>query len=319
MIVFTSLENIKTPPTAIALGLFDGVHMGHQEVIQYAVAAKKEGLIPAVFTFTTGGTSDARPESKKDSQYILTNDLKEKFLEEIGIETIFQIPFLEFRGLTPEQFVKNIVIDTFNAKKIICGFNFHFGKNASASAEDMIKIAHKYDVEVIKVDGVMWDGDAISSTRIRNSLYEGDISSVNAMLNKPYAIRGKVMYGNRIGRTIQFPTINQYFGKDQLVPRHGVYASFVEVDGKIHPGVTNIGTKPTIGVNDPLSETYILDFDRDLYGEYITLNLLEFIRPEQKFDGIDSLRAQIAKDTVTAQHIYEKYAANKPVWLKAKL
>lgn len=309
MITYTSFENLNMPPTSVALGQFDGIHLGHQAVISKAVEGKSRGLLPAVFTFTAGSTVETAPAKKVDNQFILTPQLKNLAMEYLGVEAVISPPFQSFRGLSPEEFVKNIVIDVFQAREISCGFNFHFGKNAHASADDLTRIAAKYGVKVHKIDGVQWNGEPVSSTRIRRCLKEGDVRSANAMLGIPYMIKNEVILGNRIGRRIQFPTINQAFYPGQLIPRYGVYAAYVEIGEKKYPGVTNIGVKPTVGSETPLAETYIVDFSGDLYGPSPVLHLLEFLRPEQKFPSLEKLKETIALNARQTVEVYQKYFA----------
>lgn len=307
MITYTSLEKLNMPPTSVALGQFDGIHLGHQAVIGKAVEGKARGLTPVVFTFTSGNTAETAPAKKVDNQFIFTPQLKELAMAYLGVEAVISPPFQSFRGLSPEEFVKHIMIDTFHAKEISCGFNFCFGKDAHADADDLTRMAAKYGVKVHKVDGVQWGGEPVSSSRIRECLKAGDIRSANAMLGIPYMIKNEVILGNRIGRRIQFPTINQAFFPGQLIPRFGVYATYLEIDGKKYAGVTNIGVKPTVGSDIPLAETYIVDFSGDLYGTAPVLHLLEFLRPEKKFASLDELKAAIAENTQQSIGVFRKF------------
>ncbi|MBR5485224.1 MAG: riboflavin biosynthesis protein RibF [Oscillospiraceae bacterium] len=307
MIKYSTLEGINVPGTSIALGQFDGIHLGHQAVINKAVEGRQRGLVPAVFTFTTGNSPATAPSKKVNNKFIFSQDLKLKALDYLGVEVVFNPPFESFRGLTPEEFVRDIIIGTFHAKEISCGFNFFFGKNAAASADDLTEMAAKYGVPVHKVEGVMWKDEPVSSTRIRKCLEEGDILSANSMLGLSFMLRNEVIPGKKLGRKIQFPTINQLFHPGQLIPRYGVYATYLEFGSRRYAGVTNIGVKPTVGSDMPLAETYIIGFEGDLYGTYPVLHLLEFLRPEMKFGSVEELRMAIANDVESSKAVFKKY------------
>ena len=301
MITFTSLAGIRTEPTSVALGLFDGVHIGHQAVIAKAVQGAGAGLVPSVFTFTMAG--GAAPSKKQGSRFILTPDLKAQRLEQLGIRQIFAPGFETFRNMTAEEFVRDMVIGAFRAKEISCGFNFHFGKNAYASSEELRKIAEPLGVRVHLVEGICRGGEPVSSTRIRRCLEEGRLEEANAMLGQPYALKLPVVEGNRLGRLMHFPTINQPFEEGQLIPRFGVYAAMAQVEGREYHAVTNIGVKPTVGSPAPLAETHIIGFEGDLYGCSPTIQLVKFLRPEVKFPNLEALQEQIARDKANCQDV----------------
>lgn len=282
--------------SAVALGLFDGVHLGHRAVLNIAV---ESGLVPSVFTFN--------PETvavKSSLGYIYNKKEKDRLLADCGIEQIYSVDFSDVCGMNGEEFVKNILIDRLNAGFVCCGNNFRFGKNASCGTAELRELGKKYSFEVKFADDVVYEGETVSSTAVRNMLLNGDTVRAWQFLGSPYIISKEVVHGAELGRTIGFPTINQVFSKGQLVPKFGVYASRVCIDGYYYRAMTNIGMKPTVNYDGiPLAETHIIDFSGDLYGRNINTEIMEFIRSEQKFDSVDELKRQIAEDMDNIKHI----------------
>lgn len=280
------MEKIKS---AVALGLFDGVHLGHRAVLNIAV---ESGFVPSVFTFNPSAVA-----KKSESGYIYGSYERSKLLRECGIEKILSVGFSDLCSLSGEEFVKNILIDEMNAGFVCCGNNFRFGKNAYCGVNELREFGRKYGFDVAVADDVVYEGETVSSTAIRNMLLNGNTIKAWQFLDEPYTINKKVVHGAELGRTIGFPTINQIFSKGQLVPKFGVYASQVLIDGYYYRAMTNIGMKPTVNYGGmPLAETHIIDFSGDLYGRNIDTRIMEFIRPEQKFSSVDELKRQIAED-----------------------
>jgi len=282
---------------AVALGIFDGLHIAHTAVIKN-VCMTASSLIPAVFIFS---------DNFKGTDIILPEDMFLDYLEKIGIKTVFKYKFSDVKDLSPEEFVKDILIGKFNAKAVSCGFNYRFGKNGDGNCADLKKLCQNFNINCTVSDEVDIDGEPVSSTRIRSLLKEGNVETAQKLLGRPFCYDFTVEEGNKIGRLMDTPTINQYFPKDFCIPKYGVYASLVKIKNKIYYGVTNIGVKPTVGSSLPLSETWIADFDGDLYGKQVSVFLLKFIRPEKKFDSLDLLRSQILSDGVSAKNIAEEY------------
>ncbi len=304
MTVKTQLESL-TEPTSIALGVFDGVHIGHRAVIGEAVRGAKNGLLPTVFTFQTGGE---KPSHKKGQETILTADLKRKKLEELGVSVVYEIPFDTVKDDSPEYFAEQILFSRLNAKKIVCGFDFRFGKNAAGDTALLKRLCEERGIEVVVVPPMTDGGQPISSTRIRHCLQQGDIVSANRLLGYEYCYDMVVVDGLKNGRKIGIPTINQEFDPGFLIPKFGVYASKVSVGGKDLPGITNIGVKPTIqGVRSPLAETYIIGIDQNLYGQKIPVSLFHYLRAEQKFRDLDDLSATVKKDIDRAKLLMADY------------
>lgn len=293
MTVKTQIESI-TKPTSIALGVFDGVHIGHQAVIGEAVNGKDDGLTPVVFTFDT---SAEKPDHKKGQETILTTSLKRQKMQELGVSVVYEIPFDTVKDYSPEYFVEHILFSRLHAAKIVCGFDFRFGKNAAGDTALLKQLCGKMGIEVVVVPPMKDRGKPVSSTRIRHYLKEGDVLSANRLLGYEYSYDMVVVDGLKNGRKIGIPTINQEFDPGFLIPKFGVYASKVIVDGKELLGITNIGVKPTIqGTRNPLAETYIIGFDQNLYGQKIPVSLFQYLREEQKFQNLDELSATVRRD-----------------------
>ena len=290
--------------TAIALGLFDGVHLGHRAVLGAAAARQPEGLLPAAFTF--------QPEfagQKGAVGFLYTAAQREEILrEECGIPEVLSLSFAQVGSLSGEEFVRGILCERMNAVFVVCGENFRFGRGAAWNADALREFGRRYGFAVQVVPAVCKDGGVISSSRIRSLLSDGRICEANALLGAPYQICGKVLHGAHLGHTIGFPTINQNFAQGQLVPHFGVYASETITAQGCFLSVTDIGVKPTVGYSGlPLAETHILDFSGDLYGQVITVRLLHFLREEQRFHSLDALRSRLSADADRCRQLSGNY------------
>ncbi|MGN1133037.1 MAG: bifunctional riboflavin kinase/FAD synthetase [Oscillospiraceae bacterium] len=295
MICITENDSICQHKTAVALGIFDGVHLGHQKVIKQAVEYSEKDIKPAVFTFNTDSV-DYKGSGRLEM--LLTNKDKLEKLSEMGIEYVYSPEFSMLKDMSAEDFVRKVLKEKLNACCAVCGDDFRFGKNASADVKLLKKIGRKYGIEVFAVDKLSVDHKFISSTEIRKYIKEGKISKANRMLGYNYGYNLTVEHGYERGRTWNFPTINQTIPENLVLPKFGVYCSKAIIDGREYMGVTNIGVKPTVEVDTkPLAETYIIDYEGDLYGQKIKLELCEFVRPERKFDSFEELRAEIQRNT----------------------
>ncbi len=285
-------ESSSLPATAVALGLFDGVHRGHQSVIREAVRCAP-GLTPAVFTFQFDRKALI---TKKAFSRILSPALKAKKLAEMGIEVMLQPPFSSIMSMEPERFFDTVLRGFMHAGAVFCGEDFRFGRGASGDAALLQRCCREAGIRFAVVPPLLDDGEPVSSTRIRAALREGDIPLANRLLGYPYQTGGIVVRGRQLGHRLGFPTINQPFAPEDLLPRFGVYATIAEVGGQRFIGATDIGVKPTVGDGyAPAAETYLLDFDGDLYGKNVTLSYYGFLRGERKFDSLAELT-----DTVLA-------------------
>ncbi len=275
--------------TAVALGYFDGIHLGHKAVLKKAVEAKDRGLTPAAFTFSS------TPKSKDKNSQLLTYQEKVAMLDKLGIEVLYILDFSELKDYSPERFVTDIIKKVFNADEVFCGFNYHFGKLGAGDTETLKALCQIEKIGVTVCSPVKLGDTVVCSTEIRNALKNGDIKKANLLLGYDFGLKSESVKGNGIGSKIETPTINLNFEKGIILPKFGVYASKVTIDGKIYTGVTNIGIKPTVGNrNLPNCETWLPKYSGDnLYGKTIDVRLKEFIRPERKFDSLDELKAEI--------------------------
>lgn len=291
----------------VALGLFDGLHLGHRAVLEATLsAAAEQDLAPVCFTFTTRRHA---PAAKAGTTRLLSDTMAFARLEQMGFSAVIRPDFDEFRDLTPQEFVHKVVAGRLGAALAVCGYDFHFGRGAAGAPEDLSAYCGALGVQTQIVPALLQGGEPVSSSRIRALIAEGDIPAANALLGRPFAIDFEVIHGRRIGRTLGSPTINQPFPADFTLPPFGVYASVSRLDGQIFSSVTNVGVKPTVGSDDVLAETYIQGFDGDLYGRRVQVEFLAFLRPEQKFDSLDALRAQIGRDAADADKVAGKYLA----------
>jgi len=275
--------------SCVSLGMFDGIHLGHKEVIMSAVNLSAEfGLTPAVFTFRT---------PPKNVGCIIPYTLKTDIMRSMGIREIYAPEFDEVKNLSADDFVNGILIEKMDASVIICGWNFRFSKDAAADTETLKNICGPLGVRVEVIPPISADGVTVSSTVIRSALKNGEIARVNKLLGYEIFYRFLVVKGQGLGTKIGIPTINQQFPKQCLIPKFGVYKSVVSITGTARKSITNIGVRPTVGgLDEPIAETHIIGFCGDLYGETVDVHLTDFVREERKFESLDELKTQIEKD-----------------------
>lgn len=284
----------KQPPCVVALGFFDGVHLGHGKILEKAVSeAKQLGVGSAVFTF-----SDS-PDFKPGSLRIYPQNKRFSLLSKFGFDTLYTADFSEISDMPPLDFTDRILKERIGAVRAVCGYNFRFGRCASGDADTLVS-AFGGCADVI---GEERSGDApVSSTLIRSLLESGKIEEANALLSEKYSLDGTVTHGNAVGRTIGIPTINIYFPENTVIPKRGVYVSRVTSGGREYPSVTNIGIRPTVGGDTVNCETHIIGEHLFLYGQEVAVTLLSYIREERKFDNIFKLKEQIIKDMEKAEN-----------------
>lgn len=294
---FEKIDGIeRIEPACAALGNFDGVHAGHRKLIEAAVAkAKEKGLASAVFTFSN------HPKSlipgAKPVKNIVYREEKEALIEGLGVDYYVNIPFTaEIMQMSPEAFVKTFLHDKLNAREIFCGFNYHFGFKGEGDTKLLRILGAKYDFHVNEMKAVSIDGDVVSSTLIRNMIMAGEMEECSKYLGRNYDIGGEVVVGNKLGRTIGFPTSNIMIDESMVTPPNGVYITYCIYNGVKYPSITNVGIKPTIGSFKKNMETHIFNFDKELYGKKIKVEFIKKTRDEVKFRSIEELSAQIAKD-----------------------
>ncbi len=287
--------------TAVALGNFDGMHKGHMAVVNTAAAQKNSGLCPVILLF------EPHPQkvlNQNPPKALFDGNIKEQIFNETGC-FIHKISFRRIKDMPPEDFVSEILKKELNASFVSCGFNFRFGKNGSGDTSYLKMLCEKYSVKAEIIQPVMFKDEYISSTKIRLAIENGDIQKANAMLGRSFAYDFTVVDGDKIGRKLGFPTINQLFPDDFTVPKFAVYASAVFVNGKRYPAVTNIGTRPTVtGNGSARSETTILGFSGDLYGKNPKVELLSYLRDEIKFPSLEKLTEQIKNDCKKSLEIF---------------
>lgn len=329
-------------PTAVALGKFDGVHLGHQRVIQPVLHtgghlsgassphSKGNQLTNQEYTYSTVVTFDPHPQEFFTGQpRTLLTPLDEKVqqLRSLGVEQLVLLPFdKELSALTPEEFVEKILVQQLRCQRISIGQDFCFGEKRSGTAQDLQLLAAKHNIPVTIVPLQTYTGDSstqtscvsttptqdarISTSLIRQNLEQGDIKNANLLLGRPYTLLGDVVQGQQLGRTIGFPTANLQLPKEKFLPRQGVYAVRVFTLGETSDtvssenlGVMNIGNRPTVNGTYSSAEVHLFDWSGDLYGKKLVVQLVKFLRPEQKFPSLEALKTQIQLDCVVAREV----------------
>ena len=302
MKIFNALDEIKNiEPTVVALGNFDGVHKGHQEIINRTVKeAAAAGLKSGVFTFSnhTSSVLDNVPRVKN----ILYPDQKIDIFDSMGVDYMFNIPFTkEILAMEPVTFIDEILIKKFNIREAYCGFNYSFGYKASGTPEILMREGLKRGFGIHVQEPYTIDGIVVSSTYIRQLIEEGRMEECTKFMGRMYAIDGEIVVGNKLGRTIGFPTCNTVVDDTMITPPNGVYITMCTIDGVRRPSVTNVGVKPTIGKYEKNIETHIFNFNEDVYGKRIRVDFIKHTRPEMKFDSLDDLKNQIEQDSIGAR------------------
>ena len=278
--------------TSVALGFFDGVHQGHRMVVQEAV---KHSENPSIFSFNLGGIA---LESKGIIKQILSDEVRMQMLKTLKAKVVI-VPFSDISQLSPYEFVTEMLKKKLNTESVFCGASYRFGKSAQGNVTLLKELCKKENIAVHIIPAVVFDGDVVSSTSIRNHLLWGEIEKANELLGYNYFVESEVIRGKKIGRMLNTPTINQSYYDYQLIPKYGVYASKVYIDGKEYSGATNIGIRPTIGdMSVPSCETHIIDYDNDVYGKIAKVVLYKYIRGEKYFNNHEALQQQIKIDII---------------------
>lgn len=281
-------------PTVLSIGKFDGLHRGHELLMDYVFQKKKEGLKAVIFTF------DIPPKKsleQNEAKVLTTNEEKVHLFEQSGIDYLIECPFTdEIMHMPAEVFLKKIV-EQLSIRCIVAGTDCSFGYKRRGDYRMLKEYAPVYHYEAQIVDKMQYEGRDISSTFIREEITAGNMEKADMLLGYAYFLQGTIVHGNQIGRKIGIPTINLLPPPEKLLPPFGVYAARVEIDGKFYAGITNIGCKPTIAGDNPVGvETHLFDFNGDLYGRHAKVSLLKWVRGERRFQGIPELKAQMEKD-----------------------
>ncbi len=307
MKTYQSLKEFKpSKKTIVTLGTFDGVHLGHNAILDTICnIAKQENLESVLLTFFP----HPRLIISNDSEIKMLNTMAEKsiLLEQKGVQNFIIHPFDKlFSELSPREFVEQVLIKQLNIQKIIIGYDHKFGKNRAANIIDLIAFGKEFDFEVEEIPAKQVDEVSVSSTKIRNSLLEGKISLANAYLGYSYMLSGNVVKGNKLGRTIGFPTANIQISENyKLIPKNGAYIVTAIVNNKTVFGMLNIGIKPTLGENLMSIEVHLLDFSEDIYGQKMQVNVVERLRGEHKFESLEALKSQLEIDKKTTIQYFQ--------------
>jgi riboflavin kinase / FMN adenylyltransferase len=305
MKIFHDINNANIlRPTCLTLGVFDGLHRGHQAIMKTVVErAKATETVPTVITFDPHPRSVLSPNNAPP--LLQTLDQRLSAFEFLGIKQTIVIRFdQEFAAIDADEFLRNTVYERLRAKEVYLGKGFTFGKNRAGNIELLRKISNEIGFVADEVNEVRLRGQRISSTKIREYLNEGQVNLARGMLGRPYGVEGQIVRGFQRGRTIGFPTANLK-PKNRVVPKYGVYATATLIDDVWRRSITNVGVRPTFENEiEPSVETFIFDFDDDLYGDSLRLRFLHRIRDEKKFNGIDELKAQIKRDCDVALNYF---------------
>ncbi len=300
-------EDAKEKGSAVALGYFDGIHNGHRAVLEKALQyAREKGLVPVVLLF------DIHPGkliSGVIPPMLMSEEKKRERLIKMGF-TIVDFCFRRGMNYTPEEFAEKILEEQLNVKAVSCGFDYRYGKGGKGNAQTLADYFEPKGVKVFAQPPVLMGDEVISSTRIRKLIMSGQIERANALLGEYFSYDLVVERGDGLGHTLGFPTINQFFPKDFIVPFFGVYASTVKIGDKQYPAVTNVGIRPTVARDSMRSETCIMGFSGDLYGKSVEVSLLSYLRSEIRFPNLEELKKQVEKDKLASAEIYREVISN---------
>ncbi len=300
MLRITNYSEYLPVQTAVTIGKFDGFHLGHQSLLSAVLREKENGYASCVVSFSTN--------VDKERSVIYTKEEQRKLCEVMGIDVLAEYVLDEsIREMSPEQFVSEMLCNRLQAKVIVAGEDFRFGKNRIGDIGLLQSLEERYGYRTIAIPKVTDDEVRISSTGIRSLLADGKVKEANELLGRPYAVFGEVMHGKKLGRTLGFPTMNLLPAFEKLLPAYGVYVTKTKVDGQWFDGITNIGLRPTVDSDKQVSvETYLFGCENDLYGKQVEVQFLEFLRPERKFSNVEALKAAMHEDLTNAKAMLEK-------------
>ena len=281
--------------TAAAIGKFDGIHIGHRRLLEEILSRKKDGLAACVFTFDP---PPARFFGSGDGRELTTREEKRLLFEMMGVDILIEFPLnRETAATQPESFARDILAGQMNARFIAAGTDLSFGAGGAGNAQLLWKMSRELGFDFKTIEKVCLDGEEVSSTLVRSKVEQGEMETVCRLLGTPYLIAGEVTNGNHIGRKLGFPTINILPDRDKLLPPNGVYFSVVNIEGRSYRAITNVGYKPTVADEKVMGvESYLYDFDKDVYGQTAEVYLHSFHRPERKFESVEALRRQLEAD-----------------------
>lgn len=294
-IIRETTEFVLPQRSVVAIGKFDGIHLGHQKLFAKVFEQKEKGLLAVTFTF------DPPPEAffaGKTARELMTKEEKRAAFERMGMDVLIEFPMNKETAATEaECFVKEYLAEKLQAAVIVAGTDLSFGNKGAGDARLLEKLSQTYGYRVEIIEKVSIAGERVSSTQIREAVGRGDMTKAEIFLGAPYPVTGIVSHGKELGRKLGMPTVNILPPEDKLLPPNGVYYSNVWMDGVRYPAISNVGCKPTVSSAQTAGvETYLYDFEKDIYGKEIAVELLDFKRPEQKFDSVEALQEQMRKD-----------------------
>jgi riboflavin kinase / FMN adenylyltransferase len=309
MRIYEGIEDfrqVRNP--VVTIGTFDGVHLGHQKILNRIRAIADEiGGETVMITFWPHPRLILYP-NEHNLRLLTTFEEKAKLLREFGIDHLLTIPFTrDFSELTSEEFIQNILIDKIQTRKLVIGYDHRFGRNREGSFEYLKENIGRYHFELEEISREDVDHVGVSSTKIRQALEAGEVHVANEFLGRPYELNGIIIKGQQLGRSIGFPTANIHIPHDyKLIPCDGAYAVTIDIEGESHLGMLNIGNRPTVNGSSQTIEAHLFDFNGDLYDKRVSVHLKSYLRPEIKFSGLESLQNQLAKDKNMAWQILTK-------------
>ncbi len=281
--------------TSLALGNFDGVHIGHQKLIRSMIeTANKSGFQPSMMIFENHTKSFV---FKNGPRLISSNDQKNRFLEKLGVKTLYTMVFDdEIMTLSPEEFVTSILYEKLNCRAITVGPDYRFGYKAQGNVDQLISLSRELGIKTDIIQPVYHNDILVSSTRVREHLTDGEILEANTLLGRPFSVIGEVIHGKGLGKKLGVPTANIRPMDKYVIPKKGIYMTYTIIERKTYPSATNIGVNPTFDEVDLKIENHIIGFDDEIYGKQIEIFFLEYIRPEKKFDSVEDLKSQMKED-----------------------
>ncbi len=306
MKISTDINYTHRESCVVALGCFDGVHLGHATVIRKAKEKALSLDVPlCIWSFAE---PPKRFYAKELVPLLSSAKSKSDLIKSLGADVYISVKFdTNIASLAPEYFFYNILIKKLNAVAIVCGYDFTFGKCGSGNAEILSSLCKNNCIDFISIPSVAIGGEAVSSSKIRDYIKDSKVDKAALLLGRPYSISAKVVDGKHLGRNLGFPTINQKIDENLCKPANGVYLTRITIDNTSYFGITNVGTQPTVCGSEVIVETNVFDFSADVYGKEVLVEFLSFIRPEKKFDSIDELAIQVNSDIQTAREMSESY------------
>lgn len=296
-----NINSVKLHNTVVTIGKFDGYHLGHQLLLDKVSELKRDDMSTVILTFGNEIFA-AYPYAK--NIFSSSEKLSYEYSEEI--DYLIELSFNKIKDISPEDFVLDFLVDKLGVKKLVVGSDFRFGKSRSGDVETLRRLGSIYGFDAVILDKIKYNNEEISSTRIKSEIQKGNIYEVNEMLGHPYSITGVVVKGKQLGRTIGFPTMNIAYNESKVLPPDGGYATMAYVDGRKYESITNIGLNPTVGGTKRTIETYVFDFNKDVYGKTARIEFYKFLRSEKKFDSLDELKMVIENDVKDVKEFFKK-------------